>query len=63
MLYLNYPRVSIIFTTSVFYTDKMKNFCGKYTIENFKKKQEIFLKMLIICDDFEKFYNTNYSEN
>ncbi|MNK30400.1 hypothetical protein D3C87_488170 [compost metagenome] len=62
MLDLNNPRTEIIFKASS-YTDKLKNCCGKYTIENFEKRQNIFIKMLLICDEFEQFYNINYSDN
>lgn len=62
MLDLNSPRTKIIFKASS-YTDKLKNCCGKYTIENFQKRQDIFIKMLLICDEFEQFYNINYSDN
>lgn len=62
MLDLNNPRTEIIFKASS-YTDKLKNYCGKYTIENHDERQEIFLQMLIICDDFEQFYNSNYTDN
>ncbi|WP_312767797.1 hypothetical protein [Epilithonimonas sp.] len=61
MLDLNNPRTEIIFKASS-YTDKLKNYCGKYTIENFENRKKIFLDMLVICDEFEKFYNTNYSK-
>ncbi len=62
MLDLNHPRTNIIFKASS-YTDKLKIYCGKYTIADFEKRQDIFLNMLLICDDFEQFYNLNYADH
>lgn len=62
MLDVNHPRASIIFKASS-YTDKLKIYCGKYTIADFEKRQGIFLNMLLICDDFEQFYNLNYADH
>ncbi|MCF2220664.1 hypothetical protein H9Q08_15360 [Chryseobacterium sp. PS-8] len=60
MLDLNHPRTRIIFKAAG-YTDRLKNYCGKYTVESFNDRQETFIQMSIICDEFEQFYNLNFA--
>lgn len=62
MLDLNHPRTQIIFQASA-YIDRLKNHCGKYTVEDFKARQNIFEDMIQITHEFEEFYNLNFEEN
>lgn len=62
MLDINHPRTTIIFQASG-YIDRLKNYCGKYTIEDFQTRQNTFDIMIKTVEEFEKFYNQNFKKD
>ncbi|RZK23083.1 MAG: hypothetical protein EOO43_08865 [Flavobacterium sp.] len=62
MLNLDNPRTEIIFKASA-YIDKIKMMCTVYPLQEFGKREDTFLDAQVLCEEFIKFCEANYTEH